>query len=644
MNCEQVEELLSAYLDDTLAVGETAEFAQQLKRQIEAHLQECLSCRTALVDFRRFDALLAHIPRVMPSNKLRGRIFSSLDDQELTGTDNISLKNADFSSVKKRTVPHQRVRRDTSSRPQLVALPGGRHTSSWSHVTKDASIVPHIKEKHATSTHKQPRPWGLWMMQATIAAAILLTLGVGSLIGRNIWLQKQTTAVSTGAITPPAGLVGNVPLAAGMHFVFLRDGALWSTPSDGSTHAVQLTPRGVSVAANWVISPPLAGRDAGDMLAYIDLQQARVHTVRSDGLRDTLISLPLLKASIAPSSVWDTNLGEAILTSLTWSKDGSMLAFIADPTGTGSTSLYILSIATGSVQVVPSPSKGNVTHPLWSPDGIRVAFEVTQNSTTSILDYNTQNHGMLVITNNVAMPTYLKDEVLNIAWTADTDIPAITWSVGVAGHVHSIWLRYVGVGGSASPRELVRGDYVQATYSVNGHSGIGSWLLVSMTGQTSNLFRLDAVVNALSIAISSGKHISFAQWSPDGVQIDYLDNLVSDVGTLHIINVITGVDTLIGSQVTNEPAPAWSKDSQQLIYSTGVQTIVVNTQGSRRLEKLKLRGMASVFVWSATSVPQVIVALSDGQTGVYLVDTQHNMVSQVDTQSVNGPVLWAEIP
>ena len=59
MNCEQVEELLSAYLDDTLAVGETAEFAHQLKRQIEAHLQECLSCRTTLVDFRRFDALLA---------------------------------------------------------------------------------------------------------------------------------------------------------------------------------------------------------------------------------------------------------------------------------------------------------------------------------------------------------------------------------------------------------------------------------------------------------------------------------------------------------------------------------------------------------------------------------------------------------
>jgi len=482
------------------------------------------------------------------------------------------------------------------------------------------------------------------MMQAAIAATILLTLVVGGLISRNLWLQKQSTAVGMKAITPPDGLVGNIPLAAGMHFVFLRDGALWSTPSDGSTHAVQLTPKGVTVAANWVISPPLPGRDAGDMLAYIDLQQARVHTVRSDGLRDTVISRPLLKASIAPSSVWDTNLGEAILTSLTWSKDGRMLAFVADPTGTGFTNLYILSTDSGSVEMVPLPAKGSVTHPLWSPDGIRVAFEVTQNGITSILDYNTQNHGMLVITNNVTVPAYPNDGVLNIAWTAATDIPAITWSVGVAGHVHSIWLRYVGVGGSPSPRELVSADYVQATYSPNGHSGIGSWLLVSTTGQSTNLFRLDTVLGAFPIAIINGKHINFAQWSPDGVQIDYLDNLASGVGTLHIVNVTTGVDTLITPQVTNEPAPAWSKDSQQLIYSTGVQTVVVNTQGDKRVETLKLRGMASAFIWFPTSVQQVIVALDDGQTGVYLVDTQHNRVSQIDTQGVNGPVLWMEIP
>ena len=71
MNCEQVEELLSAYLDDSLALGETAESASQLKLQVATHLQDCSHCSTVLADFRRFDNLLAHLPRVNPSTELR---------------------------------------------------------------------------------------------------------------------------------------------------------------------------------------------------------------------------------------------------------------------------------------------------------------------------------------------------------------------------------------------------------------------------------------------------------------------------------------------------------------------------------------------------------------------------------------------
>ena len=42
MNCEQVEELLSACLDDSLAWGETAESASELESQIAAHLRQSL--------------------------------------------------------------------------------------------------------------------------------------------------------------------------------------------------------------------------------------------------------------------------------------------------------------------------------------------------------------------------------------------------------------------------------------------------------------------------------------------------------------------------------------------------------------------------------------------------------------------------
>ena len=78
MNCEQVEELLSACLDDSLALGETAESASELESQIAAHLQDCIHCSTVLADYRRFDALLEQMPRVEPGPALREESFLRL--------------------------------------------------------------------------------------------------------------------------------------------------------------------------------------------------------------------------------------------------------------------------------------------------------------------------------------------------------------------------------------------------------------------------------------------------------------------------------------------------------------------------------------------------------------------------------------
>ncbi len=91
MNCEQVEELLSAYLDDMLAIGETAEAADQLRLEVAAHLTNCVQCSAIIADFRRSDALLAQMPRVSPDPALRNRIFTSPEYLELTGTDDINV-------------------------------------------------------------------------------------------------------------------------------------------------------------------------------------------------------------------------------------------------------------------------------------------------------------------------------------------------------------------------------------------------------------------------------------------------------------------------------------------------------------------------------------------------------------------------
>ncbi len=76
MSCELVKALLSAYLDNVLALEE---------RQCAAsHLQTCAACSALLVEFRRFDALLSNLPRAEPRHSLRDRIFSSKEYKKLT--------------------------------------------------------------------------------------------------------------------------------------------------------------------------------------------------------------------------------------------------------------------------------------------------------------------------------------------------------------------------------------------------------------------------------------------------------------------------------------------------------------------------------------------------------------------------------
>ena len=146
------------------------------------------------------------------------------------------------------------------------------------------------------------------------------------------------------------------------------------------------------------------------------------------------------------------------------------------------------------------------------------------------------------------------------------------------------------------------------------------------------------------VRLTSDKHVNFAQWSTNGMHIDYLDALSSSVGIFHVVDILTGADTQIATGVVNDPAPAWSTDGQELVYSTGVRIGIVSFQAGNRTLFLTLHGVASSFAWSVTSLHQIVVALRDTSQGIYLVDTLKNTSVQMDTMGASGPIAWTEIP
>ena len=168
--------------------------------------------------------------------------------------------------------------------------------------------------------------------------------------------------------------------------------------------------------------------------------------------------------------------------------------------------------------------------------------------------------------------------------------------------------------------------------------------MTSVAGQASDLRRIDIVPGSGFIHLTSGKQVSFAQWSTDGMRVDYLDALSSGVGILHVVDMRTGIDSLIASGVVNDPAPVWSTDGQKLVYSTGTRIGIINLHGSNGTLFLRLNGMASSFAWSVTSPYQVVIALRDTFQGIYTVDISNNTSLQMDKSGASGPIEWTEIP
>ncbi len=634
MNCEQVEERLSAYLDNMLAPEE--------RRAITIHLQSCPRCMMLLAELRQNDILLAQLPRVSPSPALHERIFSAPEFIEL-----VRMLPERFAPSGERVGTWARTQpvRGYPGSPAPVPLRDRFAPQAPAvNVLPPPAPIPLRSSPSARASRKQTR---LAPLKWVLAAALVVALGTAALLGLS-FRQPASTHISAGAITPPAAGPDSgqlIPLAAGTRFVFLRDGALWSVLVDGGVHQPErLTPASVTVAAGWVVSPTARGHAAGDMLAYVDLKSARVHTIRSDGQQDTPVPQVLLQGAVSAAG-WGSGAGSAILNSLAWSPNDSTLAFVGSPAGDGQTHLYLYSLNTNKVREISLGFPGSASHPVWSPDGTRLAFTVAHNGVISVLDYNVQNRAVLNLSNLPASQGNSVNQVLTLAWSPDAGSPAVTWSLGSIGHISSLWVHRVGAAGASYPQLLLSGDYLQALYSPGGAHSAGGWLLVtSVAGRAGDVWRLGLTPGARLLPLSQGKQVSLVRWSPDGSTVFYLDGQNNGVGNGHLVNPATGDDRLLPGEVAASPAPLWSDDGRQLAYSTGTTLIVVNTSTGSQAARLPLPGRITGLAWSPTSPHQLVVALGGTTSSLYLVDTQHNTSRQLDRQGADGSIQWTEIP
>ncbi|MGH2485528.1 MAG: zf-HC2 domain-containing protein, partial [Ktedonobacterales bacterium] len=225
MNCEQAEDILSAYLDNNIDPPQRSEF--------EGHLAGCAECSATLAEYRRFDAMLRAEPRVAPADSLRARIFES---DEFAGI----LRSLDHDDE-----------HDDAGRPTPTVGSGRRRaTASWSRR-------------------------GL-----QIAAVLALTLGSALLVTQGL-LHSSPSGRRSQPLTI-SGTGQQAPLAAGNRVVYLRDATLWSAPRNGPGIAQRLTPSGTRVAG-WAVAPN------GQTLAYIDARTGEIHVIRADGQSDQLV-------------------------------------------------------------------------------------------------------------------------------------------------------------------------------------------------------------------------------------------------------------------------------------------------------------------------------------------------------------------
>jgi len=408
MTCEWAEGYLSAYLDDALD--------PQLRKDVGAHIEQCVRCQALAEEYRRNDQLLTTMAPVEPSDQLRQRIFESPAFAALA----------------------RELERETADSPP------GRVASRRAPLYLRA-LVPLAA-----------------LLTISLGAALLFRQGLLPFGGQTARQQQTNTIGNPGSF--------DLPLSAGPRLVFLNGGALWSVAeyAPNSTAGAPGTPQRLTAAeahvSAWRVSPLTATTNGGARIAYVDSLTGALHIVHSDGQADTIVGA--VSPTQSPSaSFWTSAVGRAALASLTWSPDGAHLAYIA-ATPDGGAQTRIVTLSSGASAALAPAFDAPITQLTWSADSHALAGATVSGGVASVIVWHSLGHAAMTLPAN---PSDTRDSAAQIAWSG----ASLTWASSHDGAIVGVYLL------PAKSATVTRLTATDASYSAAAFTAAhgGEWLL-----------------------------------------------------------------------------------------------------------------------------------------------------------------------
>ncbi|HEV2303988.1 MAG TPA: S9 family peptidase [Candidatus Acidoferrales bacterium] len=254
-----------------------------------------------------------------------------------------------------------------------------------------------------------------------------------------------------------------------------------------------------------------------------------------------------------------------------WSPDSTHLAFFSDAGHPGQLQLYVTSLsAAGGAPRQITHVKGDVSSPLWSPDGKTISFLYIENAPRAAgpLAAETPDEGI------VRTATY--EQSLALVNTAGGPLRKIS-PAGMYVYEYD-W--------APDSKKIV----ATAAYG----NGDDNWYIAQ-------IYIFDAVKNGTPRSIySSHMQIGAPKWSPDGKNIAFIAGLMSDEGS-------------IGGDIYTVPANSPSQSSNAHDITP------------------KIKATPSSIEWSGDSQNIVFCEIVDGKSGIASVNLDSGAISTLYT-------------